>query len=263
MDLGLQGHKALVGGASRGLGRAAAEALAAAGCDLLLWARDEAALADVARTVSKRHGVRAEIVTADAYDPATPQRLHEAATSTLGDVDVLVLNSGGPPRCGALETDRESWEASFRLLCTGPVELATRLIPGMQRRGWGRVVAILSSGVRQPIPGLVYSNACRSALVAWLKTAAAELASSGVTLNGVLPGRLATDRVAELDEAMARELGVDVAEVRRRSTTDIPAGRYGDPAELGSVVAFLCSAAASYVTGALVPVDGGMIKGVA
>ena len=172
-----------------------------------------------------------------------------------------MLNAGGPPTVDPAATEREGWERAFQLLATTPIELATLLMPAMRKRGWGRVVGILSSSVRQPIPDLVYSTAGRSALAAWLKTAARAVASDGVTVNGVMPGRIATQRVHELDAGRAEREGRTEDEVRAGHLATIPAGRYGKPEELGALVAFLASERASYVTGQLVAVDGGLIAG--
>ncbi len=262
MDTGLDGRAAVVGGGSRGLGRAAAEALAAEGCRMLLWSRDPASLERARAEIAERHGVEVHVAAADARDPGAAAAVVAAAEEALGAVDICVLNSGGPPIAEAGAFDRDGWLEALQLLTLTPVDLATRLLPSMRSRGWGRLVAILSSGVRQPIPGLVYSNAGRSALAAWMKTLAAEVAGEGVTINGILPGRLDTERVQGLDAQRAQTRGMTVEEAAKQSQAEIPSGRYGTPAELGSLVAYLCSDAASYQTGTLTAVDGGLLRGV-
>jgi 3-oxoacyl-[acyl-carrier protein] reductase len=260
MDLGLRGRTAVVGGATSGLGRASAELLAADGCNLLIWSRTADSLQSTARELREAHGVEVAHVAADAADPASAATVAEAALA-LGDVDILVLNAGGPPAAQPTETDAEGWRHAFQLLATTPIELATLLLPGMRERGWGRVVAILSYGVRQPIHELVYSNAGRSALAAWLKTTARAVASDGVTVNGVMPGRLETPRIREIDGLHAAREGRTEDDVRAAQIARIPIGRYGQPPELGAMVAFLASGRASYVTGQLIAVDGGLIAG--
>jgi 3-oxoacyl-[acyl-carrier protein] reductase len=260
VDLELRGRTAVVGGATSGLGRASAEALAAEGCRLLIWSRHPGRLATTADELRTAHGADVEHVVADAAEPGAAA-IVAAAAESFGPIDILVSNAGGPPTADPTATDPAAWQRSLQLLATTPIELATRLLPGMRERGWGRVVAILSSGVRQPIGDLVYSNAGRSALAAWLKTTARAIASEGVTVNGVMPGRIATPRIHELDSGRAEREGTTEDAVRSAHIATIPAGRYGRPEELGALVAFLASERASYITGQLVAVDGGLIAG--
>jgi 3-oxoacyl-[acyl-carrier protein] reductase len=261
MDLGLKGRRAVVGGGSAGLGRASAEALAGEGCDLLIWSRSEERLTAVADEIRATHGVKVAQVAADAGQPGAAE-IVAAAAREFGEIDIVVLNAGGPPTADPTQTDAAGWQRAFQLLAITPIELATLLLPGMRERGWGRVISLLSSTVRQPVSDLVYSNAGRSALASWLKTTAREIGSSGVTVNGVMPGRIATARIQQLDSGRAEREGTSEDEVRAEWIGKIPAGRYGRPEELGALVAFLASEQASYITGQLIAVDGGLIAGV-
>lgn len=253
-------RRAVVGGASSGLGRACAEKLAQAGCDLLLWARGREALDTVAADLRERHGVAVHVLAADAGDPGAAHSIVDTAQRVLGGVDICVLNAGGAPPCPPDQTDPAGWRNAFQLLAITPIDLATRLLPGMRERGFGRIIAVLSSGVREPLPEMGYSNAGRAALTAWLKTVAGTVGADGVTVNGVLPGRITSQRVEALDRLRAQQLGVDVAEVRAASQAGIPMHRYGEPEEFAAVVGFLASGAASYVTGAFISCDGGMAR---
>ncbi len=261
MDLGIHGRRALVGGASSGLGRAVAERLAAEGCDVVISARRGAILEELATDLRANHGVQAVAIPADLADPVAPHALAAAAIEALGGIDIVVLNAGGPPTVEPASTDAAGWAAAFQLLATSPIELATALLPGMRERGWGRVVAILSYAVRQPIDDLAYSNAGRSALVAWLKTVSRTVAADGVTVNGALPGRHATPRIELLDRTTAERTGRTLGEVRAAHLASIPARRYGDPDEFASYVAWLCSEPAAYQNGTFTAIDGGLIAG--
>lgn len=258
MELGLRGRRAMVGGASAGIGLAIAERLAAEGCALLLWSRRDDELRRVAERMQARHGTDISVVVADAQDVGAAELLATAALERLGGVDIAVLNAGGPPPTEAGSTDPATWRKAMELLTITPINLATRLLPGMREQGWGRVIAILSSGVRQPIPELAYSNAGRSALAAWMKTVSRSVAVDGVTVNGILPGRIDTARARQLEVARAEREGRPVDGVRAARMADIPAGRYGDPEEIGDLAAFLASDRARYITGTLIPIDGGL-----
>jgi 3-oxoacyl-[acyl-carrier protein] reductase len=256
MDLGLKKRCALVAGASRGLGRATALALAAEGATVTAVARNAERLAQLSAAANGRGSITARVC--DLSDPAAIQALGRQ----LGNVDVLVLNTGGPPPGTAAEIPDAAWMAHFEAMFLSAVRLTRLTLPGMRERGFGRIIAIVSSGVIQPIPNLAISNAVRLALVGWAKTLAGEVARHGITVNCLAPGRIATDRVAELDQGQAERAGIDVEEVKRQSRVNIPLGRYGEDVEFASVAAFLASTQASYITGSVIRVDGGMIRSV-
>lgn len=261
MDLGIRGRRALIGGASSGLGLAIAERLAAEGCHLAISARRADVLQQVAADLAERHGVATTPIEADFTDPGAASMLAARAVEALGGVDIVVLNAGGPPTVEAAATDSAGWQRSLQLLVLTPIDLATRLLPGMRKRHWGRIVAVGSYAARQPIEDLSYSNAGRSALMAWLKTTSRVVAADGVTVNGALPGRHATVRIESLDRITAERTGRSVDDVRADHLAAIPAGRYGDPDEFASYVAYLCSEPAAYQTGTFTLVDGGLVAG--
>jgi 3-oxoacyl-[acyl-carrier protein] reductase len=260
VNLGLVGRSALVGGATSGLGAAIARTLADEGARVLLWSRDQAKLDAAAEGIARDTGAETATVAADASRPDAADRVLAGVRDTFGSVDVAILNAGGPPPVDPLATTPDAWLDALQLLLLTPVAIATGLLPAMRERRWGRIVAVLSSGIVEPIPNLVYSNAGRSALAAWLKTASAAVAADGVTINGVVPGRIATPRVESLDQARGASTGTAIEDVRRQSQATIPAGRYGDPGELAAAVAYLASEQAAYQTGAFVRVDGGLVR---
>lgn len=258
MDLGLSGKRALVFGATRGLGRAVAEILAAEGADLMLSGRDRSRLEEARQALGAK-GRNVEIVSADLAERESVTGLLEQV-GAVSRIDILINNTGGPSPGPVTNVTAAQWSAQFEAMVNSVFRITAHFVPGMRERKWGRVVNIVSSGVIQPIPNLGMSNALRLALVGWAKTLSMEVAADGVTVNSVAPGRIHTQRVDELDAAAAKRDGKSVEAIAAASRSTIPIGRYGDPREFADVVAFLASARASYVTGSLVRVDGGMIR---
>jgi 3-oxoacyl-[acyl-carrier protein] reductase len=251
MDLGLAGRTALVTGGSRGLGLASARSLTAEGCRVVVAARGAEGL-EAALAADAAEGA----VTLDMDDPGAPARAAAEAEALVGPLDIVVANAGGPPPGRFVDVDEAGWELAVRRNLLGTVRLIRAALPGMRARGWGRVVTITSSSVREPIDGLALSNATRAGVAGVVRTLAREVAAEGVTVNNVMPGAILTDRLRELagpvpDEALARRAGA------------IPAGRIGRPEEVGDVVAFLCGEPAGYVTGISMFVDGGAARALA
>ncbi len=261
MDLGIEGKSALVLGSSRGLGLGVAQKLAAEGVNVTLVGRDQPRLDQAASAINAKGGGRASFVKADLGNVADVEKVL-AFTTSLGGIDILINNSGGPRPGAASSVALAEWNAEFAAMVTPIFEITRHLLPVMRNKTWGRVVTIASSGVVQPIPNLPVSNALRASVVAWSKTLAAEVAADGITVNVVLPGRIATDRVAELDQAASSKNQKPLEEVRKASIANIPAGRYGEIDEFASVVTFLAGKPASYVTGSIIRVDGGMIRAI-
>ncbi|WP_172330588.1 SDR family oxidoreductase [Mangrovicoccus sp. HB161399] len=255
MDFGLSGKTALVLGASRGLGAACARELALEGVTVHAAARNAAAIADWSADLPAGRVIP---VALDLSDP--DQVAAVAGEMAKTGIDILIANSGGPKAGPAMGQSTAAWQAAWEAMALPIISLAEALLPGMCARGFGRIITIGSSGIVSPIPGLALSNGIRGALAGWSKTLAGEVAHKGVTVNMVLPGRIGTDRVAELDAGRAEKTGQSVEAVAAASRATIPAGRYGDPAEFAAVAAFLASARASYVTGSMIRVDGGMLR---
>lgn len=255
MDLGLKGRAALVCASTGGLGEAVARALAAEGADVVVSGRRGQRARELAAELPRAVGVEVDLTARDGA-----ARLHAAAVDAFGGVDVLVLNGPGPAPGTASDVTADGVDEAVRLLVRPQQLLVSLTLPRMREQGWGRVVAIGSSGVQAPLPNLALSNLGRAALAGYLKTLAAETAAAGVTVNLLLPGRIATDRVAQLDQSAADRQGLSVDEVEARSKATIPAGRYGRPDEFGAVAAFLCSDLASYVTGTALRCDGGLVR---
>ena len=253
MKIGLKGKRALVLGASKGLGFGIAKGLAEEGATVAIASRTLEAASAAAKTIGAK-GLACDTGKLDQIEA-----LHAAVTKELGGVDVLVLNSGGPPPGGAQGVSSAQWRTSFEGMFVGLVRLADLVLPGMIERKWGRIISVISSGVIEPIPNLAISNAIRPALVGWSKTLANEVARHGITVNAVAPGRIATDRLTQLDKANAEKQGKSVAEIEAAAKARIPAGRYGTVEDYASVAVFLASEAAGYVTGSILRADGGQI----
>lgn len=261
MDLGLGGKVAWVIGASSGLGRASAESLAREGAHVAISARREAELAETARAIESSTGGRCVAVPLDVTEPDAIAVAGETVATKLGPVDVLVANAGGP-QPGRFETlDEEGLYAAFRLTTAAFWRLTKQVVPAMQERGSGCLIFITSSSTKEVIPDLLFSNMMRPAVVGMAKTLSKELGPHGIRSLCVAPGRIDTPRVRALDEHRASATGVDAAAARAESEARIPLGRYGEPHELGDVVAFLASERASYITGVNVLVDGGHLNG--
>ncbi|GHF11147.1 3-oxoacyl-ACP reductase [Streptomyces spiralis] len=256
MDLGIRGRVAVVAASTGGMGRAVAEALAAEGASVVVSGRRGDVAEKIAAGLQDAIGVQVDLTVPDG-----PQSLIQVAREAYGDPDILVLNGPGPRPGTAVGLDTSDLAAAVDSLLLAQQRLVALTLPAMRRRGWGRILAIGSSGVAEPLPGLALSNAGRAAFAAYLKTLAGEVAADNVTVNLLLPGRIATERVAALDAARAEREQRPVAEVEAASQAAIPAGRYGTPAEFGAAAAFLCGAPASYVTGTALRCDGGLVRG--
>ncbi|MEM7499045.1 MAG: SDR family oxidoreductase [Pseudomonadota bacterium] len=261
MDLGLSGKRALVLASSRGLGRAIAEALAAEGAHVLLAGRSAEKLEAVAAGIHENGG-KADIALADLSDPRATDAVETAVAETFGGIDILVNNTGGPPPGRMVDADPAVMATQFDTMVMRVVEITARLLPAMRQQQWGRIITIGSSGVIQPLTNLGLSNALRASLVGWSKSLSNDLAAEGITVNMLLPGRIHTERVDELDAAAAKRTGKSMDETRAAAMLAIPAGRYGTPAEFAAVAAFLASEQASYVTGSQIRVDGGAIRSI-
>lgn len=262
MDLGIKGKRALVLASSKGLGLGIAAQLCREGANVVLCGRTEESLAAAAKSLNDAGPGKAGFFVADLSDQDAAATLYAAAMEQLGCVDILVNNTGGPPP-GTVDTPSTAqWRAQFDTMLIRVIEITNLCLPGMKKSGWGRVLTVASSGVVQPIPNLAMSNTIRSSLVGWSKSLSNEVAPLGITVNMLLPGRIRTDRLKQLDAAQAKREGRTVEEVSASEQATIPAGRYGTVEDFGNVGAFLCSEAASYVTGGLIRCDGGAIRGV-
>jgi 3-oxoacyl-[acyl-carrier protein] reductase len=246
MDLGLSGKVALVTGASQGIGFGIAKELAAEGARVAVSSRTQEKIEAAAGEIGARAYVH------DTLELDSGPDLIAAVERDLGPIDILVTNTGGPPGGDPLEFTRDQWEAAHRELVVAPIEMIELVVPGMRERGFGRILSVSSSAAREPIPSLLMSNSHRPGLLGAFKTLAQKLAGDGITLNTILPGRIATDRISHLHGSIEK-----AQEVARQ---EIPAGRLGTAEEIAAAAAFLCSERASYITGVALLVDGGLTK---
>jgi len=260
MDLGITGKTALVAASTGGLGLAVARSLAAEGARVAIVGRRRDRAKEIKAELQAAYGAEAAAIEADLTTPEGVEAAVDQTVADLGPVDILVLNGPGPKPGAAAALGADDIAAAFDLLVKPHHALVARILPGMRERRWGRILAVGSSGVTAPLPNLAVSNTGRAALAGYLKTLAAEVALDEVTVNMLLPGRIATDRVSELDQAAAKRRGTTPEAIQLESRKTIPARRYGDPAEFGAAAAFLCSAPASYITGVALRCDGGLIR---
>jgi 3-oxoacyl-[acyl-carrier protein] reductase len=263
MELNLRGRAALVNAASRGIGRGIAESLAAEGVRLVVSSRSQESIERTAVEIAANYGAEVVPVAADVSQPETAEVLVGTAIERFGGLDILVNNSGGPPGGHFTDFDDAAWQNAFELLLLNVVRMVRTSLAPLRASGRGRIVNVASTSVRQPINGLILSNSLRAGVVGLAKTLSDELAPDQITVNTVLPGRILTDRLREGFVARAREAGIPVDDLARaEAAKEIPLGRVGEAQEMGTLVAFLCSDAASYITGQLIAVDGGQVRGI-
>jgi 3-oxoacyl-[acyl-carrier protein] reductase len=260
MDLGLKGKVAFVAAASRGLGRAVAEELAAEGASLVLCARNADTLSLVSKQIAERSGTPVFHVVADVSNAEDVTRAVQAGIEKFGRVDILVTNAGGPPAGRFESLSREMWETATRLTLNSVLELTRAVLPGMKERRWGRILNITSIAVKQPVDNLMLSNSLRAAVTGFARTLANEVAMHGITVNNILPGYTRTERVEELARVAAEREGISAAEANAKWEAEIPMKRLGEPREFAALAAFLVSERASYITGTSIAVDGGWIR---
>lgn len=260
MELGIRGKVALVAAASRGLGRAVAEELAAEGASLILCARNQQTISETSEAISRATGVPTLAVEADVSVRGDITKLVNSGLQRFGRIDILVTNGGGPPAGRFEQLTAEQWESSTRLTLFSAIELARAVLPGMKQRGWGRILNITSIAVKQPVENLILSNSLRAGVTGFARTLANEVAADGITVNNILPGYTRTERVEELAQMMAEKEGITAAEFKAKWEQEIPMRRLGEPREFAALAAFLVSEKAAYITGTSVQVDGGWVR---
>jgi len=261
MDFGIKGKAAIVCGASRGLGRACAEALAGEGVRLIVCSRHFDRIFQTARVIAETYGTTVVPIAADLSQPDSPDKLVRETINKFGAVDILINNTGGPPAGKLEELDDGDWEQAFHLTLMSAVRMTRAVLPVMTKNGWGRVVNLASISVKQPIPTLILSNSLRAAVVGMAKTLSSQIAEKGVTINTIATGSFDTERLQSLFKNQAKKTGLTPQEAEAKLAATIPMGRIGKPEELAWLAAFLASERASYITGATIQVDGGSYAG--
>ncbi|MXV44160.1 SDR family oxidoreductase [Saccharibacter sp. 17.LH.SD] len=259
MDLKLSGHSAVVMGGSSGLGAGIARSMAAEGVHVYLISRNTEKLQHTAAQIQAEGG-KATWIAADLSSLAGVQTAITTLQEHCNVIDIIIGNGGGPPPGPATSFDAALWKQQTEAMLLPVMSMTDAFLPAMRKQKFGRIIMVSSTSVAEPIPGLVLSNALRSALANWGKTLSREVGRDGVTVNTLMPGRFDTDRVAQLNQTRAQKQGISVAELRQQKENEIPVGRYGSPEEFGHMATFLASPLAAYVTGALIPIDGGLLR---
>ncbi len=262
MDLGIKNHVALVAASSKGLGKATAFCLAKEGAKVMITSRNQEQLAETAKEIRAETGAEVDYYPADLTKAEQIARLIDETVKRFGTIHILINNAGGPPPGDFDQFQDEDWQAAFELNLLSTIRLIRHTLPYMRKQKYGRIVNFTSSSIKEPIPGLILSNTIRTAVVGLAKSLAAELAPDQILINTIAPGRIATDRLASLDQNKAQQLQISVEEVQKQFFAKIPLGRYGEPAEFAKVATFLASQANSYLTGQSILVDGGMVRSI-
>lgn len=256
MDLNLTNKTALVCGASQGIGKACAQQLAKLGANIVLFARNQQALEQVKAELDTAQGQQHQVLVADFFNPMQVKLQVEKLVQSTG-IDILINNTGGPAPGPAHTADTEDFTKAFALHLVNNQQLVQSVLPHMQKQQWGRIINVISTSVKQPIPGLGVSNTIRGAVASWSKTLASELGPDNITVNNVLPGATATARLDAIIQGKANKQGISVEQAAENEKAQIPLRRFAEPEEFANAVAFLASPAANYITGINLPVDGG------